>query len=111
MNTQNNIHPQGTLNRRAALTAIPFLAFAAHISTLADVGDCATIRAHAETLIDYLYEEHRDFYGETREKWIAEEKIGFADMVDMDDDALTEAERERACERADAQHIRRGGEV
>ncbi len=83
-----------------------FVTFAQHVSILASAGDCESIRAAAEGLIDGLYAEH-NYYNETRETWIAEESGYHAECVQMDDEALTWTEREAASDWADARHARR----
>lgn len=87
--------------------ASSFLAFAQHVSNLASAGDCETIGAVAERFTDRLYQEH-NCYHEPRETWVAEELEYFTtEVVDMDDPALTTAQREAASDRADARHERR----
>jgi hypothetical protein len=88
----------------------PLVALAEHFSALADIGDVGVIRAHAQTLIDYLYQRHNR-HDEPREKWITEETVYFADMIDMDDQRLPEAERDMASLRSDAQEQRRSERV
>lgn len=87
-----------------------FVAFAHHLSTLAEAGDSEQIHAIAQRLLDHLYAED-NHYNETRDRWLAEETDYFAEVVDMDDQDLTSAQRESASERANVRHARRSGEV
>jgi hypothetical protein len=87
-----------------------FVGLAAHLEVLARQGDCKRIRALAAELTERLYAEHNS-YNEPREKWLSEELGYLAECVDMDDESLGEAESSHATKRANARHIRRGGEV
>lgn len=84
-----------------------FVAFAHHVSTLAIAGDYKSIQATVERLLDSLHNEHGAFYGETRETWLTEKIDSFAEHTDMDDDSLSDADIERACNLADARDKRR----